>query len=343
MLHRLSLFLLFYLCFYFSNAQDIEEDTVVMNYDTTYIRDYRERLSLSLLFDFQNYFIAVFQEDEDFLQFTSNLPRPQYGVRGSYKWLNFSISFAIPRLSIVNSSYSQSQGFSIGFRPTLRKFYFSSFYEDFKGYRLLNSTPNLGNNLQEFPELRTQTFFNTIYYGVNSKRFSYRNLIFQNEQQRKSAGSVLIGLTGGFKRTNTPSNNPIIPDTSGGNQGLIGLDYFSFGFNLGYAYTFVIHERFNASIMLVPGVQYVEGVYKIQDGSEREVDTRLGYNAEARFQLGYNSERFFGGIALTSYLLSNWINEETPVSTLHNYFRFTIGYHFKLRPVKMLEPLNLSN
>ena len=327
-----------------SFAQELEEGQYAIDYDTTYIQDYRQRLSLSALFEFQNYFIAVFRENQEVLQFTSNLPKPTYGINGSYKWLNFGITVAIPRLSIANSNYQESEGISISFRPTLRKFYFSTTFEEYKGYRLLNPDLQSGNlNHTEYPELKTITFFNSIYYGVNNQRFSYRNLIFQNEQQKKSAGSILIGVSGGFKWINTPADSPIIVDTAGLDKGLIGLEYFNLGVNVGYAYTFVFHERFNASVMLVPGLQYLDGIYKFQDNSEEKVNTRLGLNAETRFQVGYNSKNFFGGLSLTSYVLSNWVNEIAPVGSLHNYIRFNVGYHFHLKPIKALKPLGLSN
>jgi hypothetical protein len=343
-MNKHSISLLFSLCFFLSSfSQELEEGQAAIDYDTTYIQDYRQRLSLSALFEFQNYFIAVFREDQEFLQFTSNLPKPTYGINGSYKWINFAVSLAIPKMSIANTNYEESEGFSISFRPTLRKFYFSTFYEEYKGYRLLN--PDLASNgiHEEFPGLKTQTFFNSVYYGVNHDRFSYRNLIFQNEQQKKSAGSVLIGLSGGFKWINTPSQTPIIPDTSDTPNGLVGIEYFNVGFSLGYAYTFVLHERFNASLMLVPGVQYLDGIYKFQDDTQIDVNTRLGFNTEARFQVGYNSRNFFGGLSLTSYVISNWVNEVAPVGSLHNYFRLNLGYHFHLKPIKALKPFGLSN
>jgi hypothetical protein len=286
----------------------------------------------------------VYREGEEFLQFTSNLPVPQYGIQGSYKWVNFSVSFAIPKLSFVNTDTQESEGFSIAFRPALRKFYFSSIYEEYKGYRLINpdnTNPILSQD--QFPDLKTQTLLTTIYYGVNNQRFSYRNLIFQNEQQKKSAGSILFGLTGGFKWLNTSQADPILPDTSSLGNGIIGLEYFNLGVNVGYAYTFVIHKNFNTSLMLVPGVQYLDGIYKYQDGTEVIVNTRLGFNTEARFQIGYNSKNFFGGLSVTSYALSNWINEVAPVGSLHNYVRFNFGYHFHLKPIKALKPFGLSN
>lgn len=327
-----------------SFSQELEEGQYAIDYDTAYIQDFRQRLSLSALFEFQNYFIAVFREDQEFLQFTSNLPKPTYGINGSYKWINFAVTLAIPKMSIANTNYEESEGFSLSFRPTLRKFYFSTFYEEFKGYHLLNpDLQNSGLTSLEYPSMRTQTFFNSIYYGVNNQRFSYRNLIFQNEQQKKSAGSVLIGLSGGFKWINTPSDKPIIPDTTQDANGLVGLEYFNLGVNVGYAYTFVLFERFNASIMIVPGIQYLDGIYRYQDGKEVDVSTRLGLNAETRFQVGYNSRNFFGGISLNSYVISNWINEIAPVGSLHNYIRFNIGYHFHLKPIKALKPFGLSN
>mgnify|MGYP001575189720 FL=1 len=89
--HDISLLL--FLCLSLSSfSQELEEGQVAIDYDNAYIQDYRQRLSLSALFDFQNYFIIVFRKDQSFLRFTSNLLKPKYGINSSYKELNFEVS-----------------------------------------------------------------------------------------------------------------------------------------------------------------------------------------------------------------------------------------------------------
>ncbi|MCT4623276.1 MAG: DUF4421 domain-containing protein, partial [Schleiferiaceae bacterium] len=297
-------------------------------------------------FEFKNYFIAVFRDGKSDLQYSSNLPKPLYGANVSYRWLNVGFSLALPKLSVANTNFEESKGFSLSISPILRKFYFRNFYEEYRGYRLLNPEATTTQTSEaEFPELKTQTFHLTAYHGFNHQRFSYRNLIFQNEQQKKSAGSILAGISGGFKWINSSADKPFVPDSVGRTnpRSITGLEYFNIGINLGYAYTFVVHENFNASGMLVPGLQYLDGIYKFHDGSHQKIDTKLGLNAEFRIQLGYNSKKFFGGISFSSYLLSNWIKETAPVGSFHNYIRFNVGYHFHIKPIKFLKPVGLSN
>lgn len=328
---------------------DYEAGQYLVDYDTTFIEDYRHKMSISALFEFKNYLLAVFRKGNKTLNYTSNLPKPLYGMSMSYRWLNFGFTVAIPKLSISNTNFSESNGFSLSLSPTGRSFYMRNFYEEYSGYRLRNpeevNSPLTQDDINtDFPSLKTHTFYTTLYYGFNHDKFSYRSLVFQSEKQKKSAGSFIVGLSGGFKWINSPSDRPFVPDSIGEiPKAVVGLEYFNIGINGGYAHTFVIKKNMNISLLGVPGLHYLDGKYKYHDNTQEKIATRLGLNTEVRVQLGYNTKRFFGSLSYSSYVISNWLQESAPVASLHNYFKLNIGYHFKIKPIKVLKPFGLSN
>ncbi len=330
-------------------AQSLEQGQYAIDYDTNFIADYRHKMSVSALFEFKNYVLAVFRPNQKLLSYSSNLPKPLYGINFSYRWLNFSFSTAIPKLSVSNPNFETSKGFAFALSTIGRKVYLRHFYEQYSGYRLINPEEvdskyyETFNQVPDYPKLLTRTYFLTLYYGFNGNKFSYRNLVWQSENQKKSAGTFLVGASGGFKWID--SEKIIIPTTFENIEpvGVVEMNYFNFGINAGYAYTLVIPKNFNISLLVVPGLQYINGYYKYNTGINQDFETKIGMNIESRLQLGYNSQNFFGNISYSAYALRNWISDAPPIGSVHNYFKVSLGYHFKVKPIKLFKPFGLSN
>jgi hypothetical protein len=83
------------------------------------------------------------------------------------------------------------------------------------------------------------------YRALNEKKFSYQAGLLQNEWQKKSAGSILIGgevYYGAIYGDSTLL--PTIIDPKASALAINRFHFFSFGPGLGYAYTVVIKEHF---------------------------------------------------------------------------------------------------
>jgi hypothetical protein len=327
------------------HAQDEDEQgKYPPDYDTNYIMDFRHRLNLSLVTEAKANIIALVAPNDKLLLYSTNLPVPNYGVMVSYRWLNFSFSVPIPGLSYVPEENGETSSLSLALGLTGRKWYLRNFFERFKGYYLSNPQdlfpdwPAGSDNLV-FPNMQSTTYYATAYYGFNGEKYSHRSLLWQSEIQRKSAGSLLVGATGGFKQIRSPDD--IFQGTDANDVN--AARYIMFGLNIGYAYTLVIKHNLNISLAVIPGGNYTRGTYSNDQNEEQTFRNDFGINAEGRFQILYEHENFYTGLAYTLYLLTDFIDDQYPVGSAHNYLKLNIGWRFKMKPVKILKPFGLSN
>ena len=119
-------------------AQLHEEGAYKVDYDTNYIVDYRHRLSVALTSEYRVTDFVTVRPNEGHLLYTSNLPRPTFGIMFTYRWLNFTYSIPLTGLSTFNKDYSETSSTRLALGITGRKMYVRTFYEDLKGFRLSN-------------------------------------------------------------------------------------------------------------------------------------------------------------------------------------------------------------
>jgi hypothetical protein len=341
--------ILFSLCFvalsYMSLSGQVDPDQgkYPADYDTNYIQDFRHRLNVSLVTEVKANGIGLLTPDNQLLLYQTNMPIPNYGFMFSYRWANFQFTLPVSGLSYTRPDRGQTRSFALALSLTGRKYYFRNFYEYFKGYYISNpeiifpGTPPASNLL--YPDLESSTYYATFYYGVNGEKYSHRSLLWQSEIQKKSAGSLLIGGAAGFKSIRSPQDilpGPFVEDVNAAQYLLVGL-------NIGYAYTLVLWKNFNTSLAVIPGVNYVNGQYSSNISDSKSFRNDLGINAEGRFQFLYEHENFYSGVSYTLYVLTDFLGQEYPVGSAHNYLKFNVGYRFRIKPIKFLKPLGLSN
>jgi hypothetical protein len=117
----------------------------------------------------------------------------------------------------------------------------------YKGYYL---TPRglAASNPQSYyirPDLGIRLFGVSAYRLLNADRFSYRAAHLQNEKQKKSAGSVLIGaeIYYGIIKADSSLVPPVLSENYA-QKGIRRLDFIKIGPGIGYAYTYVIKKDF---------------------------------------------------------------------------------------------------
>ncbi len=346
MTRAIRIIFIFWLCTQLvANAQvDPDQGKYPPDYDTNYIIDFRHRLNLSLVAEAKVNVIGLTAPNDKLIVYNTNLPLPNYGLMFSYRWLNFSMSFPIKGISFANPENGETKSISAALALTGRKWYLRNFIERFKGYYLANPQ-NLFENWPvgapnpTYPDMETLTYYATAYYGFNGYKYSHRSLLWQSEMQQKSAGSLLVGGTAGFKLIRSPSDIFLDPTTPAINA----ARYIVVGLNIGYAYTLVVTKNLNLSLAVIPGGNYTSGTYTNNQDKQRSFKSDFGLNAEGRFQIWYEHENFYTGLAYTLYLLTDFIGDEYPIGSAHNYLKFNIGWRFKMKPIKFLKPLGLSN
>lgn len=95
--------------------------------------------------------------------------------------------------------------------------------------------------------------------------------------------------------------------------------------------------------MLVPGANYFVTNYSSNESPMKMTANNFGFNAEYRTSFLTKTAIFLAGFSYVGYALTNIITHETPIGSTHNYLRLNFGYRLKLKPIKFLKPIGLSN
>jgi len=195
------------------------------------------------------------------------------------------------------------------------------------------------------PDLRVDMIGAAAYHLSNYDRFSYRASMFQDEKQKKSAGSFLLG--GEIYYGVIKADSSLVPSVLADQytqSGVRSLRFLKIGPGAGYAYTFIIATDFffMASLQANLGVNYV---HQAGGAGNNRVSLSPGYIY--RFVAGYDKGIFnvnFAVIGNQLTLKASSTNDKFLITT--GTYRLTLtrrltpgpGLKRKLKPLDDLLP-----
>jgi hypothetical protein len=315
------------------------------NFIASYETDYTTRIFSSLKRNQMGY--------NDNMVGKSLLYRPNnntlLGVGVNHGFLGVNIGINSPLINEDDEKYGKTKYYDFTMRFFSRKFNVTVYLQDYRGYYLKNTKdmlpgwdPDSGYYIRS--DIKTFTIGLDVSYIFNFKKFSYRAAILQNEWQKKSAGSFLVGGTVFYNATTGDSS--IVPSNV-----YYGLFYdnlkfnrstnFSMGPTFGYAYTFVIKKHFfilgslNGSL----NTAFTQLIL-VDNEDDVKSGTVIGLRSEILLSTGYNSERWYFGLSFVDMNLSTQAPiDERYVSFATGLFRVYIVRRFPTdNPIKILNP-----
>lgn len=304
--------------------------------DTNYIADYHNEL-ISRVFGSRKY--TTYEIDDkgydEKLKYRPNSPF-NVGFGFNYKSIGLNLGFNLP---IINETekYGKTRFIDLQTHVYGRKLIVDVYLQRYKGFYMPN-TSMLANSNFEMPYLRPD--MRVLYTGlefqylVNWRKFTFRGAFLQNEVQRKSAGSPILGAYLGY--VNVVGDSSLVPNSI--NYSAYFNDYRFFNssirsanLNLGYGYTLVLPYEFFLTVAASAGfgLSYSE-IHSVQ----KAVTSSLGANVSGTFRvgMGYNGRRLFTGI--------HYVGTSTSYNTPIQYakqtfgagnFRFSIAHRFTLK------------
>lgn len=317
--------------------------TLSAQQDSTYIRDFRQYGNLSLALERKANNITIFGRRGDNLNLVTNNGYPTYGVKFSYKWLNVWATTNAGPATVTDPIAGKTDNLGLALGYTGDHWWVRGFYEQYRGYYINNPesfNENWFDNNTSYPllpDLRSRTFYANAYYGFNEETYSHRAMLWQSQEQIKSAGSWLIGFSAGYDHIF--SDTAIVPQQAVIDfyeiRDVTGYETVNAAVNVGYTQTWVLFDRWSLGLMLAPGVAMTYGVVEELEGRNRGLDLELAGMAESRFLLSYHHDRWFGGIAANAYILTKPIQGDF-FNNMHSYLRFNVGYRFDMPESKFL-------
>jgi hypothetical protein len=193
------------------------------------------------------------------------------------------------------------------------------------------------------PDMGLSLFGFAGYRALNEKKFSYQAGLLQNEWQKKSAGSILIGgeiYYGAIYGDSTLM--PTIIDPKASALAIDRFHFFSFGPGVGYAYTFVINEHFfilgSATINLA--FRYSTEISSLYAEHGSHLGFRPNYILHAG--AGYNSDKWDLSVL--------WVDTELFMKGQNSNYSYTAGvgnyrliyarrFSLDRKTKKLLEPI----
>jgi hypothetical protein len=186
------------------------------------------------------------------------------GLGATYQWATLNLAYGFGFLN-PDRGQGKTRYLDLQAHAYPKKFVIDFFGEFYKGYYLLpeGKLAPPGENFYVRPDLVITKIGANVQYLFNFDKLSLRASFLQNERQRKSAGSFLLGfeMYGGRAMGDSHLLPAVVLEDGGRN--FRTLRFLDFGPNAGYGYTWVINGRFFitavASSSLGLGYSFLEG------------------------------------------------------------------------------------
>ncbi len=218
----------------------------------------------------------------------------------TYRWIDVDASIALPGTTYLKEERSNLEQFNLSARFTTRRLAFRGYYMDATG--VVSASAN--DQYVSPPAAHESRLGIQMMYFLNGSRYSYRAALYQNEVQRRSAGSFLIGTEVFYRDLSTSQGLSVasydIAPRYGDQAGMKTLQAPGILLTPGYAYTKVWKEgRYFVSGLLSAGAGVAFNRYHANAGSNTR--NNLETAANLMFSGGYNGPQYFVRVLVLAY------------------------------------------
>lgn len=321
---------------------------IKINYDTNYYVSYSEKLSTRLYtsFKYTAFRIGNVNPGKNVLYNTNHNLILGFGATYSIFTLNIGLNFPFVN-KWDKDKFGESDYLDLQTHIYAKKVTIDFYGQAYAGYYLYNSSNIIqdwpqSDTFYKRPDIKTYTLGTNVQYIFNYNKFSYRATYVQNEWQKKSAGSFVVGFNTFYishsgDSSLIPTNiNP--PDLFYG-EVIKRQDVLNIGISGGYYYNLVIGKHVFFSIGFAGGPSLGYSWFNVNEHYETKYSgINLSFNGVLRSAIGYNSERFFiGATFLNQFVLSALPHDDFWSNFSTGNFRINLVYRFNLKkPMKLV-------
>lgn len=245
----------------------------------------------------------------------------------TYKFLDLDLSFSLPQSKILQTGLQNLSQFRLSGSFSSRKW-------SVRGYWLQSTGLVASDASGQFisgPSVDVLNIGLPITYYFNYKKYSFKMAAYQNELQRRSAGSFLVRVEPFFRRMGV-GNSSIVPpgkDTPAMYGEQAGLKYaYAPGITVqpGYGYNWVTSDgKWFLSEMIFAGGGAAINVFKGNNGEKSNVNMEL--KGSAVINIGYNGPRWYVS-ARSTFEVDYFVLDPSYFYTTDLKLGFTLGYRF---------------
>jgi len=331
------------------NKKSSAQNNFIKNeYDSSYINSYTEELT-ARTFSSLSYASLTFRDNK----INQNLDfgvdsKYALGIGINYSVIGINLSFSPWRSAISESKYGKTKSFDFRMNLYGRKIIYDLYLLSHTGFYLSNPKSIIDGwtDTDSYPLRPDMKMFSAgivAQYIFNNKKFSMRATYLQNEWQKKSAGSFIVGGT--FFYSKFSGDSSFVPTQIKYSDFLGGFHFnqsssINLGINGGYSHTFVLKEHYFLALGLSLGPQINYSIVSAEENEPNKNGVTMGLNGLLRSGIGYNSRKFYVGVFVINEFLAHQLSVKD-ISTYLNIgiVRLNFAYRFGLKkPIKILNP-----
>ncbi|MEJ2006022.1 MAG: DUF4421 domain-containing protein [Cyclobacteriaceae bacterium] len=291
------------------------------SHDTAYYETYPELVTLRTYYSkkFTGFNVDFPQLGGTVLKYAPNTTN-NLGVGATYRWatlnLAYGFGFMNPDQGRGNTRYLDLQT-----HQYFGKWNIDAFGQFYRGYYLRSpELPDYEKYLR--PDLDVYEFGLAFQRVFNHEKLSFRAAFLNNEYQKRSAGSFLLG--GNMFTGKLDADSTLVPselDADPGND-YRKLRFLKVGVNAGYVYHLVINKNWFAVASIT--ISLNTGTYRLDAPESFFRETYFSGDLGSRIAIGYNSERF----TFSTFYVDQRVQVTGDYRNILNTgnFRFVIAY-----------------
>jgi hypothetical protein len=263
------------------------------------------------------------------------------GIGITYRFIGINLLTKLPgAINNDDKQYGKTRKLDMQAFVYPRKLVFELYVQWYKGFYVKENNIFTINRPNALPPLRPDV--NTLHIGTNAsyvfnaKRFSFRSAFMQNELQKKSAGTFLLG--GGIHFNSITGDSALFPtdvsNTNFGNSNQYNeMGSLNMGVLAGYGYTKIIAQHFFitgiGSLGLGGSFAFAKDNYSHTAQKALGIMSNLSY----KIAVGYNTPSFYAGLYYLGYLQTN----PTPLKQIRQQYepgmaRLVVAKRFHFHP-----------
>jgi len=318
-------------------------------YDSSYITVYKDELTTrAFLSRKQNGLNLNKQLLSPWIKYRTN-DNLLLGVGYTYSFLTLNLSVKLPFINGDDELYGETKYLDLQANTYFRDLIIDFYLQWNKGYYMANPDQVFDNYRPNpaYPirgDLRSNILGLNVQYLFNSERYSYKAAFLQNEFQKKSAGSPLLGVEAYWvlAMSDTAMIGVDVPPSGFlGDASFNQSDIINAGINGGYAYTLVWNETLYVGLSSVFGVSLGKNlIHNTWNSSTLYSRFTYGFTNSTRISLGYNNKSYYVGLSFIHFGMTNrvgpdpgWMGYNTGQIRISVVKRFITR-----RPIKILRP-----
>ena len=253
------------------------------------------------------------------------------GIYFGWRWIFLGYSFDVEDLFGGNKNkprkkemslniYSSKFGIDLYYRKTGSDFKLRSY----SGFDLNESYRDM-----HFDGLQSNIKGLNTYWIFNHRKFSYPAAYSQSTNQRKSAGSFMLGFSYSQHKISFDHNK--LPEAMRAQLSTSLLfnkiKYSDYSLGFGYGYNWVFAKNWVSNLSLLPGIGYKKSIIDDKDFKDEHWIKDINFDLITRAGIVYNNAKYFMGAALVLHTY-DYRKPNLAVTNSFGTLRIYAGFNF---------------